>query len=99
MGDFTKAGLDRGDLEKELENMLVSINVIYRSYILTIEEYTKEELMGDLDEYAFQFERIALPLLEKAKDTRIPKLIETAKKIEKTYIELLDAIKERLSQM
>ena len=99
MGDITKAGLDRGDLEKELEHTLISIRMIYKTYLLTIEDYTKEELMGDLEEYTIQLESSVLPLVNKAKDTGIPKLEELADSILDTYSWLIDAIKLRLSEI
>jgi len=68
MGDITKAGLDRGDLEKELEHTLISIRMIYKTYLITIEDYTREELMGDLEEYTLQLESFVLPLVNKVLD-------------------------------
>ena len=99
MGDITKAGLDRGDLEKELEHTLVSIRMIYKTYLLTIEDYTREELMGDLEEYTLQLEGVVLPLVNRAKDTKISKLEELADSILDTYRQLIDAIKLRLSKI
>ncbi|WP_029551136.1 hypothetical protein [Thermocrinis jamiesonii] len=98
MGDIQKAGSDRGNLEKELEHTLISIKMIYRGYMLTIEEYTKEELMGDLEEYRLQFKRVTETLLSRAKNTEIPKLIEIAEQIEWYYTQLIEAIKQRLTE-
>ena len=98
MGDIRKAGSDRGDLEKELEHTLISIKMIYQGYTLTIEEYTKEELMGDLEEYSLQFEKVVKPLVSRAKETEMLKLIEIAEHIERYYAQLIEAIKQRLRE-
>ncbi|WP_448583435.1 hypothetical protein [Thermocrinis sp.] len=98
MGDIEKAGLDRGNIEKELEHTLISVKMIYQGYKLTIEEYTKEELMGDLEEYSLQFEKIMTTLLSKAKNTKIPRLIEMAEQIEQYYTKLIETIRLRLME-
>jgi len=38
MADFTKAGSDRGDFEKQLKHHLISANFLYTSYMINIEK-------------------------------------------------------------
>jgi hypothetical protein len=61
MGDITKAGSNRGDLERELEDILRFAKMTYQRYVLTIEDYTREELEGDLKEYTLQLENFVAP--------------------------------------
>ncbi|MCS7278149.1 MAG: hypothetical protein NZ531_04795, partial [Aquificaceae bacterium] len=81
MADFTKAGLDRGDLQKELEHTLISAKMIYRTYSATIEDLTKEELEHDLKEYSDQISRFIIPLVKRAEGTRNKRLVDLAYEI------------------
>ena len=93
MGDITKAGSNRGDLERELEDILRFAKITYQRYVLTIEDYTREELEGDLKEYTLQLGSFIAPLVERAEEEGLE---DTAKEIEGYYKKLIDAIKQRL---
>ncbi|MDW8095523.1 MAG: hypothetical protein RMI51_01845 [Aquificaceae bacterium] len=97
MADFTKAGLDRGDLEKELENTLISARMLYRTYMVTIEELSKEELAHDLQEYTDQLNRFIMPLLKRAQATGDRKLVDMAYQIIQSYEGITEAIRKRLN--
>jgi hypothetical protein len=96
MGDITKAGSNRGDLERELEDILRFAKITYQRYVLTIEDYTREELEGDLKEYTLQLENFVAPLVERAEEEGLG---DIAKEIEGYYRKLIDAIKQRLSEI
>jgi hypothetical protein len=96
MGDITKAGSNRGDLERELEDILRFAKMTYQRYVLTIEDYTREELEGDLKEYTLQLENFVVPLLERAEEEGLE---DIAKEIEGYYKRLIDAIKQRLLEI
>ena len=96
MGDITKAGSNRGDLERELEDILRFAKITYQRYVLTIEDYTREELEGDLKEYTLQLENFIAPLVKRAEEEGYE---EIAKEIESYYKKLIDAIKQRLSEI
>jgi hypothetical protein len=96
MGDINKAGSNRGDLERELEDILRLAKITYQRYVLTIEDYTREELEGDLKEYTLQLENFVAPLLERAEEEGLE---DIAKEIEGYYKKLIDAIKQRLLEI
>ncbi len=96
MGDFTKAGLDRGDLQKELEHVLISAKMLYRTYLAGIEDLTEKELSYDLIEYKDQLERVIIPLVKRAEATRSKKLVDMAYEIRYTYEKLLELIQQKL---
>ncbi len=98
MGDFTKAGLDKGDIEKELEHTLTSARMLYRTYLLTIEDYSSEELLADLKEYTHQLETSILPLVRRAEATKVPKLVDMAYEIRYTYEKIIEVIREHLDR-
>ncbi|RMH03984.1 MAG: hypothetical protein D6699_04500 [Aquificota bacterium] len=98
MGDFTKAGKDRGDIEKELEHTLISAKNLFRTYTLTIEDYTEEELSADLLEYKNQLERFIMPLVKKAEETKETKLVNMAYDIRYLYERLIKTIQEELTK-
>ncbi|MFN3976637.1 MAG: hypothetical protein ACK4LT_06205 [Aquificaceae bacterium] len=97
MGDFTKAGLDKGDLEKELEHMLLSAKIIYKSYLATIEDLTAQELSYDLEEYKDQLKKTIMPLVGRAEATKNKKLINMAYEIRYLYEKLIESIEKRLN--
>lgn len=99
MADFTKAGLDRGDLEKELEHTLISARMLYRTYIAGIEDLTKEELEHDLKEYSDQLNRFIMPLVKSAEGTRSKKLVDMAYDIRYTYERLIELIKQKIEEL
>ncbi|MFN4320227.1 MAG: hypothetical protein ACK4FY_07170 [Aquificaceae bacterium] len=97
MGDFTKAGLDKGDLEKELEHMLLSAKIIYKSYLATIEDLTAQELSYDLEEYKDQLKKTIMPLVGRAEATKNKKLINMAYEIRYLYEKLIESIEKKLN--
>lgn len=74
MADFTKAGTDRGDLEKELNHILISTKITYHSYLANIDDLTKEELEFDLREYQRQLATSILPLVKKQREQKVQRL-------------------------
>ncbi|MCI4458203.1 MAG: hypothetical protein JHC21_01105 [Thermocrinis sp.] len=96
MGDITRAGSNRGDLERELEGILRFAKMTYQRYVLTIEDYTREELEEDLKEYTLQLENFVVPLLERAEKEGLEDL---AKEIWGCYKKLIDTIKQRLLEI
>lgn len=99
MADLNKAGLDRGDLEKELEHTLISARMLHRSYLATLEDLTEEELRHDLQEYKDQLERSILPLVKRAESTRQKRLIDLAYELRYTYEKILELIERRLNNL
>lgn len=99
MGDFTKAGLDKGDIEKELEHTLTSAKLFYRTYTVNIDDYTSEELSADIKEYQYQLENTVIPLVKRAEATKNSKLIDMAYEIRYTYEKLIYAIKLKLENL
>lgn len=98
MADFTKAGTDRGDLEKELNHILISTKITYHSYLSNIDGLTKEELEFDLREYQRQLATNILPLVKKAEGTKIPKIIDMAYEIRQLTEDLISKIEEKFKQ-
>ncbi len=96
MENFTKAGLDRGDLQKELEHVLISAKMLYRTYLAGIEDLTEEELSYDLIEYKDQLERVVIPLVKRAEVEGNKKLVDMAYEIRYTYEKLLELIQQKL---
>lgn len=96
MADFTKAGLDKGDLEKELEHTLISAKMLYRSYLASFEDLTQGELMADLEEYKDQLNRSIMLLVKRAEASGIAKLVDMAYEIRYTYEKLINLIEGRL---
>ncbi|RMH79353.1 MAG: hypothetical protein D6674_08125 [Acidobacteria bacterium] len=96
MADFTKAGLDKGDIEKELEHSLISARMLYKSYLASLEDLTQEELRADLEEYKDQLNRSVMPLVRRAEALGIAKLVNMAYEIRYTYEKLINLIEGRL---
>ncbi|NPA52042.1 MAG: hypothetical protein GXO22_04035 [Aquificae bacterium] len=98
MADFTKAGSDKGDVEKQLKHLLISANLTYHSYIAVIEDLSKEELEGDLREYVEQYTLEILPMVKKIEAEENDKLIEKANEIKKIYENLIKEIKDKIKE-
>ncbi|SHK30978.1 hypothetical protein [Thermocrinis minervae] len=96
MKGFTQAGKDKGDLEKELENLIVSIKTTIRMYSASIEDLTEEELRCDLEEYQRQYKEQVKPIVDRAFLTRNEKLMKMAKEYENLHLKLIELIKQRL---
>ena len=99
MADFTKAGSDKGDIEKQLKHLLISANLTYHSYMAVIEELSKEELEGDLREYVEQYTLEILPMVKRVQSEEEERLIEKANQIKNVYEKLIKAIKEQLKKV
>lgn len=98
MADFTKAGTDRGDLEKEINHILISTKITHHSYLVNLDDLTKEELEFDLMEYQRQLATSILPLVKKAEATKTPKIIDMAYEIKHLMEDLISKIEEKLKQ-
>jgi hypothetical protein len=96
MADFTKAGSDRGDFEKQLKHHLISANITYQSYIHAIEDLTEEELKADLQEYLDKINIEIIPLIKLAESIGEQKFIDKAYEIKYVYDKLVDAIQNQL---
>ncbi|MGC8852505.1 MAG: hypothetical protein ACP5P0_02750 [Hydrogenobacter sp.] len=96
MGDFTKAGLDKGDIEQELLHTLTSAKMLYKTYMISIDDYTSDELSADIREYQYQLENVVMPLVKRAEATKNSKLIDMAYEIRYIYEKLISAIKLKL---
>ncbi|MEJ5339240.1 MAG: hypothetical protein ACK42C_02025 [Aquificaceae bacterium] len=97
MADLTKAGLDRGDLQKELEHTLLSAKMLYRTYSVSIDDLTEEEMKADFEEYSDQLSRVVIPLVKRAEASRDSKLVSMAYELRYTYEKLLELIQQRLN--
>lgn len=98
MADFTKAGTDRGNLEKETNHILISTKITHHSYLVNIQNLTKEELEFDLREYQRQLATQILPLVKKAEGSKSPKIVDMAYEIKQLIEDLVSKIEERIRQ-
>ncbi|MGC8588142.1 MAG: hypothetical protein ACP5LI_03865, partial [Hydrogenobaculum sp.] len=90
------AGKDKGDLSKELEHLLISVRVLYKSYMIDIENMDKEDIKYDYLEHKNNYENTIRPFLMK-KDILMDKnLCEKAEQISKTYEEFLDTLAKKI---
>lgn len=96
MADFTKAGSDRGDFEKQLKHHIISANYMYCSYIQTIDDMEKDELEVDLQEYLELYNRVVLPMVSFAEDLGEEKWIKKANEIKSVYEQLIEEIKNKI---
>jgi len=99
MADFTKAGSDRGDFEKQLKHHLISANYTYYSYMQTIDDLTKDELEADLSEYEEIYSSVVLPMLSFAEDLGEENWIKKANEIKSVYDRLIEEIKNKISSL
>ncbi|MCX7760978.1 MAG: hypothetical protein N2Z81_07280 [Hydrogenothermaceae bacterium] len=99
MADFTKAGTDRGDLEKEINHILISTKITHHSYLVNIDSLSKEELEFDLMEYQRQLATNILPLIKKAESTKSPKIVDMAYEIRHLMEDLISKIEDRIKQL
>ena len=94
--DFTKAGSDKGDFEKQLKHHLISANITYQSYIHSMEDLTEEELKADLEEYLDKINIEIVPLIKLAESLGEQKFIDKAYENKHVYNKLVDTIKEQI---
>lgn len=97
--DFTKAGKDRGDIEAELKNMIISTKVNFSAYLANIEDLTKQELESDLIEYTNQLSVYIIPMVKRAEATGDSKIIKMAQELRELHEELMNKIKERIKAL
>ncbi|MEN3034030.1 MAG: hypothetical protein ABDH18_03475 [Aquificaceae bacterium] len=98
MADFTKAGLDRGNIEQELKNTLTSIKMLIRACQATVDELTEEEIEYDLKQYELMHEREILPLLKRAKAEKTKSILELSKELESSFETLLKILRDKLNR-
>ncbi len=96
MADFTKAGSDKGDFEKQLKHHLISANYMYYSYMQTIDDMEKDELEVDLQEYIEMYNTVVLPMVSFAEDLGEEKWIKKANEIKGVYEKLIEEIKKKI---
>ncbi len=96
MGDFRKAGMDRGDIRAELKNHLLAIKIRREEYLNIIDELDREELEFDLKEYKEYFEKQVKPLYEQALAIGVESLVEIAKEVKSYYDEIINMIESRI---
>ncbi len=97
MGDFRKAGIDRGDIKAELKNFLLAIRIRKEEYLNIIDELEPDELEYDLREYREYFEKQVKPLYEQAHAVGVRSLIELAEEVKGVYDEIIELIEKKLS--
>jgi hypothetical protein len=97
--DFTKAGKDRGDIEAELKNMIISAKVNYTAYLANIDDLSKEELESDLLEYTNQLSRYIIPIIKRAESTGEQKLIKMAHELRELHENLMNQIKGKIKAL
>ncbi len=96
MGDFRKAGTDRGDIRAELKNHLLAIRIRREEYLSIIDELEPEELEYDLKEYREYFEKQVKPLYEQAMAIGVESLVKLAEEVKGHYDEIMGLIEERM---
>ncbi len=97
MGDFRKAGTDRGDVGREIKHLLISARIRREEYINLIDELEEEDLKFDLIEYRTILEREVMPIYGRALSSRDDELIKSAEEIRSIYEEIISLIESRLS--
>ena len=97
MGDFRKAGLDRGDIRAELKNFLISIKIRREEYMNIIDDLDPDELEFDLKEYKEYFEKQVKPLYDQAMSVGVGSLVKLAEEVKEVYDEIIETIEKKLS--
>ncbi len=90
------AGKDKGNLDQELEHLLISVKVLYKGYMVDIDNMDKEDLQYDYLEHKNHYENVLRPFLMKKDILMDKKLCEKANEISKLYEEFLDTLAKRL---
>ncbi len=96
MADFTKAGLDRGDIEAELKNLITSARSTFRAYLLCMEDLTPEEIKADYEMYLSEYENRVKPKVQQALDYKEEKITRLAQEYERLYVEFLKTLEEKI---
>ncbi|MCS7084055.1 MAG: hypothetical protein NZL90_03610 [Aquificaceae bacterium] len=98
MADFTKAGLDRGNIEQELKNTLTSIKMLIRACKATIEDLTPEEIEFDLKQYELLYEREISPLLKRAKEDERKIVSQLSEELQSSFEMLIGILKDGIEK-
>ncbi len=96
MADFRKAGIDRGDIEAELRNLLISAKIKREEYLNMIEELEKEELEYDLAEYRDYYNKEIEPILERAETEMDDYILKMAQELKFIYLSIIKEIESKL---
>ena len=99
MGDFRKAGLDRGDIRAELKNFLLSIRIRREEYMNIIDELERDELEYDLKEYREYYEKQVKPLYDQAMAVGVESLVKLAEEVKGVYEDIVSMIERRLNNV
>ncbi len=91
------AGTDKGDLSKELDNLLISTKLLYQGYILDIDSMDKQDIQYDYEEHKHTYENILRPFLMKKDILMNQDLCDKANSISKIYEEFLDILASKIS--
>ncbi len=90
------AGKDKGNLEKELEHILISVKILYKGYMMDIDNMDKEDIKYDYEEHKHTYENIIRPFLSKKEVLADKILCEKANSISTLYEEFLDTLSRKL---
>ena len=90
------AGTDKGDLAKELDNLLISVKLLYKGYIIDIDNMDKDDIQYDYKEHKHTYENVLRPFLMKKDILKDKALCEKANSISKIYEEFLGMLEKRL---
>ncbi len=94
MADFTKAGMDRGDIEAELKNLITSANITIKSYLISIDDLTPEEISYDYEAYLYEYKTKVKPKVTQALEYEEENIKQLAYQYEKIYLEFLRTLEE-----
>lgn len=95
------AGSDKGNLEKELQHMVISAKFIKNGYEIDIEEFTREELLEDLNEFRNTLEGQIKPIVKRLEEDMSvsSKALLYARELLSLYEDLVFIIEERLKAL
>jgi len=97
--DPRNAGKDKGNLEMELKNLLVSARLRKMEYEAIIEDLQEDELKYDLFEYKEYLETQIMPYVERAYKNGNKELIGMAEEIKGIFEEIIDMITNRIENL
>lgn len=95
------AGSDKGNVEKELQHMVISAKFIKNGYEIDIEEFTREELLEDLNEFRNTLEGQIKPIVKRLEEDMSvsSKALLYARELLSLYEDLVFIIEERLKAL
>ncbi len=94
MADFTKAGMDKGDIEMQLRNLITSAKVTFQSYLASLDDLTCEELSHDYKTYLSDYKSVVKPKVAQALELEEENVKLLAYEYEKIYLEFLKLLEE-----